>query len=298
MWNERLLLGSIDMNILDKISDLYSELHTMPFKSDDKVVIEQSFEQGFQKDFQKQLTHKMDKFLNKNQSIIEDIAYIDKENFIPKWFIEYQKRQFQKYEVANHDNFYKAKLNDSFFQGGFDSFGLLKNTRHFRGNTRGYFNEFAAHVNGSAITTGSTASNWLTSANLAIYNKFTTGVIGEYYDQIAIDFNVHNSGSDNIAAYSDSSDPATLYGQSGSFTGAVGAFATNLKSVTEFALTTVNGWIAYVTNGAGTIRVTSTSSSTTARQQTLTFGGSAFTSSPTGLSNFTTADLYMRINHS
>lgn len=76
----------------------------------------------------------------------------------------------------------------------------------------------------------------------------TTGIIGQYYDRIAANYFADGSGNDRLACYDESGgNPNAILAETGS-SATLASFG--WKSVTEFALTTVNLWICLQVDNA------------------------------------------------
>lgn len=73
------------------------------------------------------------------------------------------------------------------------------------------------------------------------------GVIGEYYDQIALDI-ISGSGNYRLGIYDDSSGPVNLKGETGSVAVAAGY---TWRAIPEFPLNTQQNWVAHLNDTSG-----------------------------------------------
>lgn len=178
-------------------------------------------------------SHKVDnKFLNNHLGEIEEAVHKKLLNKIP--FIEQQKKYHEESGILNHDNFFHADLatgtpisNDNFHHSQF----VVNSNINFgcvAGADLETFDVFVGAGNFSHV--------YLVTCN----SDTTVGVIGECYDQIAVNCADCN---DNIrlGSYSDDSgDPDVLYAQTASIPMTCDyAF----KSLTEFELTSEKTWL-------------------------------------------------------
>lgn len=103
-----------------------------------------------------------------------------------------------------------------------------------------------SHVNGADLTAGSTAAHMSGFNTLILAHQTGSGVIGEYYDRLAM--NIFSAvGNERLGHYADSGStkPSALLAETGSIASVTGF---NWQSVTEYALTTVINWVAIQTD--------------------------------------------------
>lgn len=92
-----------------------------------------------------------------------------------------------------------------------------------------------------------------------MYTSALVGVVGEYYDQIAVSSD-NTTGNIRLGTYDESATkPANLLADTGSIP-MTADYA--YKSVTEFALTTVNVWLAFNKSAASNLERKSTTGTT------------------------------------
>lgn len=229
------------MNISDipfLIRDIKNE---MPLHTDNKTTIPYSFKSLPKKVMEE--SHKVDnKFLNNHLGEIEEAVHkklIDKTSFINQ-----QVKYHGKSGILNHDNFFHCDLatgtpisSDNFHHSNFVIDPYMVSPSCTKGDN---------------LETFSTGGDWGNRGDNAIEmmrTADTDGVIDECYDQIALQSN-QSSGNIYMGVYDDngSTVPNDLYTQTGSLSIETGyAF----KSLTEFELTTVKTWFAYVKDAAG-----------------------------------------------
>lgn len=236
------------MNTLDQIADLWASLPQMPHHTSSHAIIPHPYG-NFPRDAMEYSARIDNKFLNDNLAIVEEIAYRDKSNPIPKWFRDYQIRYFASHGILAHDCFFTSRLRDGWRKGFSPDFREIREIGR-AGSTRGYFVNFGK-VNGADIVMGDTSSH----ANVGITNIFycsptsgSTGVVGEYYNQIAL--NCFNStGNMKLACYDEgSTNPNNKIGGETSSVALDSAFT--WRAVSEFALTTTKIWLAFQCDNA------------------------------------------------
>lgn len=190
-------------------------------------------------------------FLNSNLAIIEEIKHRDSKHWIPKWFQEYQNRIYGDADILNKDNFFKAKLHDSFFQYK-DEFGMPKGTKYYRPMSVQNVGFLAPKrkLGAELLTSASSSTNdTIGLTQLLAYKMASSGTVGEWYNQVAIKRGTTGSGGNFIGAiYSDSGSTApnallgatasTAYGATNSYT------YTNLSNGGG-ALVTAITWVAF-----------------------------------------------------
>ena len=243
------------MNPLDKeeLSEILEIIkNDMPIHTDTTAKIKNSFSQGFPKNLMDYSSKVDNKFLNSNLAIIEEINYKNSNHWIPKAFQEYQNKIYGNTDILNHDNFFKAKLHDSFFKYQ-DDYGMPKNTHYMKGmsiQNVGFLGIIKTLVVGGAEIIIGDSSSHSTGLNGFIYlNQLsTTATIGANYDQLA--HNVFNStGNMRLAAYdSSSSIPTNLYAETSSV--ALDS-AFTYRSVTNFSLITAQPWFGLQASVSG-----------------------------------------------
>lgn len=202
----------------------------------------------FPKDLMEFSTKTDEKFLNNNLATIEEINHRDSKHWFPRWFREYQNKIYGNREILNHDNFFKAKLHDSFFKYS-DEFGMPKNTKHYRPMSimdTAFVGRLVNKVNGADLVAGSNASHMTGFHTLLLAHQTGSGVIGTYYDRLAL--NIFSAvGNERLGHYADSGStkPSALLAETGSIA-SVNGF--NWQSVSEYQLTTVINWVAIQTD--------------------------------------------------
>lgn len=231
------------MNPLDKseLSEFIITLnHEMPKHTPNKAEIRYSFSQGMPKDLM-ELSVKVDnKFLNENQSIIEEINHRDSKQWIPKWFREYQNNIYGDKDILNHDNFFVIDPNSrlcvpTISGGNYHNMLSFSNASLNRGAALG------AEVEIGAATTHAFGYNGLICAYPI------TLVVSSLYDQIAVN-SFAAAGTQNLGVYADSSSyPGALIQDTGSLT--LGADF-NYNSITEFTVTGTANWLAHNADNA------------------------------------------------
>ena len=289
------------MNPLDK--EEFTEIlkiikNDMPHHTDETVKIKSTFSQGFPKNLMDYSVKIDNKFLNDYLAIIEEINHKDPNHCIPKAFQEYQNNIYGDKEILNHDNFFKAKLHDSFFKYQ-DEYGMPKNTHYMRGTNIqnvGFLGSLTSKVFGATLERINDLEN-NSNANTIICTSLPSGTAGQYYNQLTIKSGTTNGGSGNIrlGLYDDISlVPTNLAIETGSITAPANNDYTP-QSVTEFQLPTNNTWFAHNESATWTYRNAGING--TRRYKIFTFG--AFQNPVTSL---TAADAvypsYCKISHS
>ncbi len=185
-------------------------------------------------------------FLNNNLAIIEEINHRDSKHWIPKWFQQYQNKIYGDTEILNHDNFFKAKLHDSFFQYH-DEFGMPKNTKYKFVNNP--FISFGRVLGGVLESyTGTESNDSIGTTQLLACKMSSAGVIGEWYNQVAIKRGTTGSGGNfRGGIYKETSSlPDTLYGETASTAyGATSAYTYTDLTNGGAALTATGVWVAF-----------------------------------------------------
>jgi len=138
---------------------------------------------------------------------------------------------------------------------------------------------------GSSNNTGTIGSQlWVTKLP-------NTGIIGQFYDQIALDINVA-AGNIRLGCYDDSTGPVNLKSQTGSTAAATGY---PFIACTEFALTTTQNWLA-LANSSASIDVRYDAGTATPRwDKSFTYGSLP---DPSGASFTNNLGFKMKIGHS
>lgn len=237
------------MNPLDDLefNDLLNKINTkMPIYTDRVAHMELSFSQRFPKNLMDYSTKLDNKFLNNNLGIIEEINHRNPKHWIPKWFQEYQNRIYGGDDILNKDNFFKAKLHDSFLHYQ-DEFGMPKNTKYYSGLTIkdvAFLGILKQHVNGTEFVTnvGSTGHTPL-GADILWASLASSGVTqNAYYDEIAASCfdSIGNVALGCYLADGAGSIPATLVASN---SGNACNSAYTYRSVTEFQITTTTAWL-------------------------------------------------------
>ena len=243
------------MNPLDKeeLSEILKIINNdMPKHTLNSVKIKGSYSQGMPKNLM-EYSEKIDnKFLNDNLHIIEEMEY--RQKGVTNDFKEYQNKIYGNSEILNHDNFFKAKLHDSFFKYQ-DEYGMPKNTQYMRGiniQNVGFLGRLTSKVYGADMVTnlgesGTSAIGGGPYTVIACKVK-TTGVVNQFYDRVAINVSVA-SGNLRLCAYKDNagSPDARYVTDTGSFAAAAD-YA--WRSLTEFSLTTAANWLAFSQSAA------------------------------------------------
>lgn len=193
-----------------------------------------------------------EKYLNNHISIIEEISHKFPSHPLPNWMKHYQNKYFKA--SLGHDGFFKQATN-------IDS----------RIKYRQHNNEFISfgHVNGAALTSGDSSSNTLFTLGSIWGIKLSLGIIGQYYNQVAV--NVQSAaGNMRFGAYDDngSTAPNNLYAQTGSIA-ATSDFA--WRSLTEFALDTSQNWSAWQSDSSS-LNVYYKASTNQSDQHTFSYG--------------------------
>ena len=244
------------MNPLDKeeLSEILKIIkNDMPLHTDKTAKIKRTQYQRFPKSLMEESIKVNNKFLNNNLAIIEEINYKDSKHWIPKAFQEYQNNIYKDKEILNHDNFFKAKLHDSFFKYQ-DEYGMPKNTHYMKGNSIqnvGFLGSLTSKALGATLETGDT-SVYSTFASHWYATGVTGAVANTFYDQVALNiFNKSTSTLYRMAVYSNSSSlPDTLYNQTASTTYPTSGY-TFIPLIAEIEITQTVLWIAQQTNGGG-----------------------------------------------
>jgi len=187
-------------------------------------------------------SHKVDnKFLNNHLCEIEEA--VDKKLMDKTPFINQQIKYHEKSGILNHDNFFHGDLatgtpisNDNF--------------HHSDVVVNPYMVTPAGCTPGDDIELyGAGLGAFGNTNNTHIFiqrSDATEGVIGECYDQIAIEANSSN-GLIRMGTYNEttSDEPDVLYAETENTMTSNYAF----KSITEFTLTTVPIWFAFMPEG-------------------------------------------------
>lgn len=216
----------------------------MPALTESTAKVKWSYVRGMPKNFMEDCAVPVDnRFLNDNLSIVEEIAHRDPSHPIPKWFREYQIKHFAKHGILKADGFF---VRDRFF-------GRMFPREIYYGAGANYHNMGIASVIGNTKVFGSVLESGAGGTNqgnggFEISKVDTLGVIGHYYDQIALDI-VTPSGNYRMAAYDDNAGaPNNLYAETASLAQASGY---TFKSLTEFALTTQQVYLALQSDSGG-----------------------------------------------
>lgn len=155
------------------------------------------------------------KFLDHNLDVIDEIEYRDKNNKFVKNFNQYQTRFTDIPQASVTDTACAMLVNPYWYVLGCET-----------------------------LETGNTSLSGNYGNNIVWSAKLPNGVIGCKYDQVAINIDSISSANMNLAIYDDSGgNPTNLYASTGSHSASAGF---NLKSVTEFTLSTVSNWTAMV----------------------------------------------------
>ena len=264
----------------------------MPVHTENSVRMRGSYSNYLPKNIMDYSTKINNKFLNDNLAIIEEINHRDSKHWIIKWFKHYQNKIYGNREILNHDNFFK--LHD-IWKNCYESnkpFPQISGS----GNNGNAFKSFAK-VNGADLITNA-GEGGTTPFGGAPYvvnvNKVkSTGVIGQYYNQIAMNVTVA-AGNLRLCAYKDNagSPDGRYVTDSGSFAAAAD-YAWH--SLTEFALTGTANWLAFSQSADITVGY-ETQTSGNGRYLAGTFGELADPIAG-GLSNTTTVT-QMKLGHS
>ena len=215
----------------------------MPFHSNDTATIPYTFK-SLPKKLMEESNKVDNKFLNNHLGEIEEA--VDKKllNKIP--FIKQQKKYHESSGVLNHDNFFHCDLatgtpisNDGFRHSQF----MINSYTEAGGCTPGEELEMFGNLGGY----GNRADN---TVDLS-YTPAMDGVIGECYDQIAVDC---DNTTDNIilGAYDfGGTNPDNLLSETASLP-RTADYA--YRSLPEFELTTVEVWLGYVSEAYDKLR--------------------------------------------
>ncbi len=204
----------------------------MPFHTDNTGKIPYSFK-SMPKNLMEE-SHKVDnKFLNNHLSEIEEAT--DKKLLEKNSFIHQQVKYHKESGILNHDNFFHCDLatgtqisNDNFHHSNF------------------VINPYTFVASCETLETGNASSSGNFGSNIVWSAKLPNGVIGCKYDQVAMNIDSLSSANMNLAVYDDSGgSPNNLYESTSPHSASAGF---NLKSVTEFTLSTVSNWSAMVKN--------------------------------------------------
>ena len=206
-------------------------------------------------------------------------------------FKNYQHKYYDESGILNHDLYFEHenKIYAKVSGGSFSFFGST-----FQVNP----NNYVAHVNGADMVTnlgesGTTPIGGGPYTVVAAKVK-TTGVVNQYYDQVAINVSVA-SGNLRLCAYIDNagSPDARYVTDTGSFAAAAG-YAWN--SLTEFSLTTAANWLAVSQSAASVTYGYENQASGNTKYLAGTFGQLADPIAA-GLTNSTTV-IQMKLGHS
>jgi len=216
----------------------------MPFHSNNYVSVPYSYKPFPKKAMEE--SHKVNnKFLNNHLCEIEEA--VDKKLMDKTSFIIQQNKYHKESGILNHDNFFHCDLatgtpisNDNF--------------RHSPYLINPYMVSPAGCTKGADLETFGDLGPYGNTSELYFViqrSDATDGVIGECYDQQAIQSN-NTTGNIRLGAYSDDSgDPNALYDQTASIPLTSGY---DFKSLTEFELTSVRTWLAFQKDVASQLR--------------------------------------------
>jgi len=208
----------------------------MPIHTQTTAKIKRSYSQGMPKNLMEYSAFVDNHFLNENLAIIEEMQHRNTKHPIPLWFRQYQLRHYAKYGILKGDHFFGPFARIFPDLGEHRGIGFLP----YAGITLGFGIVGDTKVLGSDIECGGTTSNSGSNTNYIVAFKKTTGIVGQYYDRIAL--NVHTAnGTYRLACYSSTT---TLYAETGAISSALGY---NWQALTEFALTGTDLWLAYNT---------------------------------------------------
>ena len=187
----------------------------MPFL-DNRTAHVKSDHGNFPKNFKLHSINMNNKFLDHNLDVIDEIEYRDKNNKFVKNFNQYQTRFMDIPQASVTDTACAMLVNPYWYVVGCET----------------------------TLETGDTSSSGNFGNNIVWAAKLPDGVIGCKYDQVAINIDSLSSANMNLAVYDESGgEPYNLYESTGSQSASAGF---NLKSVTEFSLSTVSNWTAMV----------------------------------------------------
>lgn len=230
------------MRILDQIDELSKSLPQMPFHTDNTVKIPRSYSQGLPKNLMDYSAEKMDDFINPNLAIIEEIAHRQPQSIIPKWFIEYQTKYYKNYNLLKGDGFFQTRLKDGYRRNLSPNLSEVRDVGMW-GNLGQFL--LAPHVNGATLESNSGGTTTDFSANLLMAFKMSSaGVIGEYYDQAALDI-VSGSGNYRLGVYD--TGATNLLGETGGVAVAAGY---TFRAIPEFALTSTENWVSHLNDAS------------------------------------------------
>jgi len=225
---------------LDDIPFLIRDIkNEMPIHTTNLAKIPQSYSQGLPKNAMK-LSHKVqNKFLNNHQAKIEEANH---SNLLTKNFTAWYLNQNLIHShsgILNHDSFFQ-------FPQVKYSPDLSLHDVAFVGAAAG-----AGECAGADIELYGDLGSFGNTNNTHLFIMRTdesVGVVGECYDQIAIDMNSTN-GNIRMGTYNETTtdEPDVLYAQTENSVTANYAF----KSITEFTLTSVYIWFAFQPEGTG-----------------------------------------------
>ena len=245
------------MNPLDSeefpviMRDLQKE---MPQIDENRVGVKRSFSQGMPKNLMDYCAVVDNKYLNNNLAIIEEIQYRDSKHPIPKWFRLYQKHNFEKYGILNHDNFFNARLNDGWRKHLSPNLTEIREVGFFQyANMTTFSNpqlNRTTQVNGTEIETdGATDNAGNNSADFLEAGTSSSFTNGAYYDQMKFYIGAA-AGNLRLALYSDSvTSPNTLLSESASLTPSAD-YTTNY-SITEVQINATTAWLAHNQSSSG-----------------------------------------------
>lgn len=233
------------MRITDQIDSLEKTILDMPYHTNDSFRIKRSFSQGMPKNMMDYSIQVNNRFLNDNLAIVEEIRHRDPRNIIPKWFVNYQIKQYGNTDILNHDNFFNARLNDGYRKNLNPNLCEIRDIGFLPlGQMLTFSNPVLNRAtNGAELEV---SSNALTSTGwngLVIGGRNTSGTAGALYDRIAVNVN-SAAGNERLAVYNDNgsgTQPNSVLGEVGSTASSNGY---NWRSVTEFSLTTTTIYIA------------------------------------------------------
>jgi len=233
----------------------------MPFHTDNTAIIPYTFKSLPKKLMEE--SHKTDnKFLNNHLSEIEEA--VDKKLMGKTSFVNQQIKYHGKSGVLNHDNFFHCDLatgtpisNDNFHHSNFVINPYTSESGCSGGDDLEMFSGSGSY--------GNFGGDYLFIQR----SSDTNGTVDECYDQIAVKSD-NTSGNVRLGVYDDDgSDPDELYAS----TGSISLYSDySFKPITEFTLTTVKTWLAFVKSEASNMfQESSTSASAEVRTETFSY---------------------------
>lgn len=201
----------------------------MPLHSETLVKIPHNYGMKFPKNLKDQSDLIHNKVLNSYLSEIEEADYKKLLSVsFKKWFSN-QNKKYHSSEIFNHDNL-KNKLKNLIPPDHVLGCGLIINPFRF----------VHIPVDGDDLETGTAAGHGNFGDTQIVCSLAQGGVIGNLYDQIAL--NINSAMNNQLGVYDDDGSPNNLI--AGDITQAVST-SYAWYSLTEFSLTTTGNWLCF-----------------------------------------------------